>query len=220
MRFKDTIYGDLTGKDYYEKISVIHNDLKSLEGSPKKVMGDFVCSDNLLTSLKGRPQSISGNNGDFNCENNILTTLEGRPEIVNGDFNCQNNKLTNLIGSPRVVNGSFICSNNPLTSLEGCPKNIYDYFCFYGNTTIKDIKKEIIINQIKAKEYFVNDYETFTFEDIKDDFKKYGDFLLKTLNKKEKEEQLKKNKIIEKKYKDQKILETKQKSNYDYGLGI
>ncbi len=206
MKFKDTIYGDLTGKDYYEKISVIHNDLKSLEGSPKKVMGDFVCSDNLLTSLKGRPQSISGNNGDFNCENNILTTLEGRPEIVNGDFNCQNNKLTNLIGSPRVVNGSFICSNNPLTSLEGCPKNIYNYFCFYGNTTIKDIKKEIIINQIKAKEYFVNDYETFTFEDIKEEFDKYKNFLLKKIKMKQKKEV---------------ILNSKKITNdLDYGLGI
>ena len=89
-----------------------------------------------------------------------------------------------------------------------------------ANTIVLQSTENREDKQLIGYTLFINDYETFTFEDIKDDFKKYGDFLLKTLNKKEKEEQLKKNKIIEKKYKEQKILETKQKSNYDYGLGI
>ncbi len=36
------------------------NKLTSLEGAPKEVGGDFVCSKNKLTSLEGAPKEVGG----------------------------------------------------------------------------------------------------------------------------------------------------------------
>jgi hypothetical protein len=55
-----------------------------------KVMGDFHCGMNNLTSLKGCPRWIGGN---FSCSNNRLSSLEFSPEYVGGYFECIDNDL-------------------------------------------------------------------------------------------------------------------------------
>ena len=131
-----------------------HNQLTTLEGAPKSVVGDFSCHNNQLTTLEGAPQSVGGNFscwnnqlttlehspqsvvGGFECFSNQLTTLEGAPQSVGGDFSCYNNQLTTLEHSPQSVHGSFSCSYNQLTTLEGAPKSVgYDFYCINNPLT-------------------------------------------------------------------------------------
>ena len=51
--------------------------------------------------------------GNFICSNNNLTSLEGAPSSVGGNFDCYNNNLTSLEGAPSSVGGNFDCSDNP-----------------------------------------------------------------------------------------------------------
>lgn len=109
--------------DGYFNIS--NNNLETLEGSPKKVVRDFNCSNNKITSLFRGPQIV----GEFNCSNNNLKKdLSYGPKEVNGHYNCSNNRLTSIEGSPRSLTGFFNCSNNLITSLKGGPKYIDEYF--------------------------------------------------------------------------------------------
>jgi hypothetical protein len=58
--------------------------------------------------------------GNFNCSTNYLTTLKGAPREVGGDFYCRGNNLTSLRGSPREVGKDFDCrGNHQLKSLDG-----------------------------------------------------------------------------------------------------
>jgi hypothetical protein len=112
------------------------NYLTSLVGSPSEVVGNFSCNSNKLTSLQGCPKIISGS---FYCENNNLTSLVECPYRVDRDFYCNRNKLTSLEGGPSKVGGNFICSNNNLTSLEGYPEMIGgDFYC--QNNNIRDFR--------------------------------------------------------------------------------
>lgn len=91
-----------------------------------KISGDFVCSNNNLTSLNGAPQTVDGS---FLCSKNKLTSLEGAPQKVDGFFNCYKNNLTSLKGAPRTVGEYFNCGENNLTSLEGAPQTVGDFYC-------------------------------------------------------------------------------------------
>ena len=99
MKFKDTGYGDLSGRVYNGNINVSLMNLTSLEGAPEIVNGSFYCYKNNLTSLKGAPKEVYGN---FNCSHNELKNLEYSPEIVNGDFDCSYNaNLKSLEYAPK-----------------------------------------------------------------------------------------------------------------------
>ena len=74
--------------------------LKSLEGAPDYVGGNFYCMANNITNLIGCPRIIAGScylNNNFHLE-----TLEGGPERVSGDFNCPDRKSTRLNSSHRL----------------------------------------------------------------------------------------------------------------------
>ena len=109
------------------------NKLTTLEGAPQEVGGYFDCRENNLTSLEGAPQVVGGK---FDCSYNNLTSLEGAPQEVGGDFNCKRNKLKSLVGAPKKVGGSFDCWKNNLTSLEGAPQKVGGEFdCRENNLT-------------------------------------------------------------------------------------
>ena len=94
-----------------------------------KVRGNFKCSDNKLTSLKGSPDKLGGG---FDCSNNNLTTLEGcTNDIVVGNFQCYYNKLTSLKGAPDKVTNHFDCENNNLISFKYLP--LANSYSFWGN---------------------------------------------------------------------------------------
>ena len=72
-------------KDYFYCTNC--NSLKSLEGAPKEVGGDFICFNcKSLTSLEGAPKEVGGNFDCGYCDS--LTSLEGAPKEVRGDFYC------------------------------------------------------------------------------------------------------------------------------------
>jgi hypothetical protein len=112
-----------------------NNRLTSLEGSPSKVGGNFYCDKNSLTSLKGAPSEVD----NFSCSNNNLTSLKGAPSKVGGNFYCGNNSLTSLKGAPSKVGSNFYCNNNNLTSLEGIHLQISSiaHFGDFSNNPIK-----------------------------------------------------------------------------------
>jgi hypothetical protein len=78
-------------------------------------MESYDCSDCELTTLEGSPKKV---NGDFNCQNNQLTTLEGSPEEVNGTFNCQNNSLRTLKGVTKEIGDDYYIGDNQLLPAE------------------------------------------------------------------------------------------------------
>ena len=125
------------------------NDLKSLEGAPKKVGGDFYCHTNNLISLEGGPETV---NGKFHCSNNNLKSLKGAPKTVVFDFDCSHNYLIDLDGAPEIVRGNFDCSNNNLKSLRDAPKQVDGVFKCYNNP-LPDSEKEWAKKNIKAKNF-------------------------------------------------------------------
>lgn len=107
------------------------------------VRGDFDCSNNNLTSLKGSPHEVGA---ELDCSYNMLTNLEYGPTIVNGNLYCNNNKLTSLEGAPKEVGKTFNCNSNLLTTLKYGPKEVgKDYFCTHNPSlqNLKGIPKEI-----------------------------------------------------------------------------
>ena len=167
MTFADR-YKDYSGEVYQTFFDCYNEDLTSLKGSPYKVMAWFKCSDNKLTDLEYAPQIVFGN---FSCARNAIKTLKGGPQEVNGDYVCANNKLTSLEGSPRKVVGDFNASFNNLKSLKGAPNEIGGFFTCEGNPKLKNVRDEIINNNIRAVIYNT-DEGNFTYEDFKDHFHK------------------------------------------------
>ena len=128
LGFRGIKFGEVSGHFIIKSAG-----LKSLEGAPRKVDGDFNCSlNNELTSLKGAPQEVGGY---FNCAQNALTSLEGAPKRIKGIFACGYNSLKTLEGAPEVVEGSFQCAGNPLISLAEAPESV-------GNFLIKNWDSE------------------------------------------------------------------------------
>jgi hypothetical protein len=90
-----------------------------------KIMGNFWCFNNKLTSLKGAPYSIGEN---FDCSRNRLKNLENTPTLLGSYFDCSRNQLTSLLGCPAVINGNFWCDRNQLTNLVGAPTKVDGVF--------------------------------------------------------------------------------------------
>jgi hypothetical protein len=103
------------------------------------VNGIFDCSGVGLTTLAGAPSKCS----EFNCSNNLLTSLQGSPQTVyDGTVDCSKNKLKDLLGGPQtgaftkldgdVANAQrntfyrYDCSDNLLNTLKGYPQTSSD----------------------------------------------------------------------------------------------
>ena len=119
-----TINKDLT-VDVTGDVIIDHKALKVIPVQFGVVTGNFICSNNELTTLQGGPTKVGGY---FNCDNNKLTTLEGGPTEVGESFYCGDNKLTTLQGVPTEVGGGFYCDDNKLTTLEGGPTKVGSSF--------------------------------------------------------------------------------------------
>lgn len=221
MKFSDTRYADINEEFYnnenqdnkidvaYKKLETLegipevingslnssYNRIMSLEYSPKKIKGDFDCSNNDLSSLEYSP-NVKKN---YDCSNNVLTSLKGIQKKINGYFDISSNLLKTLKDSPEIINGNYDCSSNSLENLKYRPKIIKGNFKCKNNKELKNIKEQIIENQIIAEKYKTDD-GNFSFDEIKEEFEEYSDYLLK------KEQTIKENK---------KIIRNK-----DYGLSI
>lgn len=91
---------------------IIYNtDLKTLDGVPKWVMGNFDCDFNHLKDLKNSPKYIGG---DFRVGYNKLFTLKGCTEEIGGDFVCVHNQLNNIRYAPKYIGGDLYCLRRDL----------------------------------------------------------------------------------------------------------
>ncbi|ACT51329.1 hypothetical protein [Methylovorus glucosotrophus] len=132
---KYTINDDLT-VDWVGNLDISNLELKQIPIQFNKVSGDFRCSDNQLTSLKGCPLELGGN---FDCSYNQLNSLEYAPIRIDGEFDCSYNKITTLQNSPREIRADFDCNDNQLTSLKFAPVKIGGGL-FVQRNQIKDLE--------------------------------------------------------------------------------
>ncbi len=128
-----------------------NNNLTSLKGSPKIVLGGFDCDCNKLISLVGAPETVEGN---FFCDYNQLTSLEGAPQKVGKLFSCDNNELISLKGAPQSVGGGFYCKKNSVELEYSKP---YDQY-WIAPADIKPIKKK---TDHKARMEKIADFRRF-----------------------------------------------------------
>ena len=137
--------------------------LKRIPLDFNRVDGNFSCSDNYLTDLKGCPKFVGGY---FNCRNNYLSSLENGPESVDLNYHCENQKITNLNGYPKKLGGSFYCLGNPIGSIFFVADQHFLYtFHFY-----KIIKDDTV--NLKRLKYVMNLYdEIIDLEEIKKYYK-------------------------------------------------
>lgn len=121
--------------------------ITSLKGGPKKV--DFFscgfCQE--LKSLEGAPQIIDG---EFTCEScKKLTSLKGLPNIVNGHLECTHcHSLKSLRGAPKKINGTFdIIDCKKLKNLNYLPEVMGNFYC---EEDIMNANMDIIERQVKG----------------------------------------------------------------------
>ena len=113
------------------------------------IVGSFNCAYNNLMSLEGAPRIVK----DFYCDNNLLTSLVGAPHQINGYLSCKHTKLTSLEGAPpiafRKISSTFYknpISNDTLELVwETMRKNEIDYrtalISLKGKIPARDWKK-------------------------------------------------------------------------------
>jgi hypothetical protein len=117
-----TVLPDLASVIVEGEFRCSDNELTSLKGCPQTVTGNFYCHSNKLTSLKHAPAKVGG---DFSCSFNLLPDLMDGPKEVGGRYNCQScPRLLTLKGAPEVVPGDFLCHEGVLESLEGGPVKV------------------------------------------------------------------------------------------------
>lgn len=118
--------------------------LKSLEGGPSEVGGNYIASGTRIKNFEGMAQKIGGGvdvhntpslvslagsprviPGDLDVSNCSLESFEGGPEEVGGSLNADfNGGLKSLKGAPRIIGGDFMCFGNGIKSLEGAPESV------------------------------------------------------------------------------------------------
>jgi hypothetical protein len=145
--------------------------LRSLEGGPIYVEGDFDASLCDLRSLEGSPEFCT----NFNASQNLLRSIKGSPKIVMGDFDLSNNMINNLDFGPLMITGSCkLLGNAKVTKKEGDSdsdakkfsnmhrKITYDNLVIDGKNYGGEIpagfakSMEKIDNSIKDKTFFMN----------------------------------------------------------------
>ena len=118
-----------------------NNNLTSLEGAPEIVGGDFDVGRNRLTLLRWAPQKVWGS---FDCGRNNITSLQWAPQEVWGDFRCHCNNITSLQWAPKEVFGFFDCSDNNLTDLGWTPQKVGRFNCSSNKlTSLKSAPSEV-----------------------------------------------------------------------------
>lgn len=127
-------------------IDVSYNRLTSLEGVRNEKINNFLCNDNMLTSLKYCPKIVH----NFDCFDNYLTDLEYCPKEV--DFiECYNNNIRELKHFPSKINNTII-----LDKKEG-EFNILKLSLFSKNADS---------NLVEKREYLPNKLSNLDFLDI------------------------------------------------------
>ena len=98
--------------DVFENVFINGSSLPKLPFNFGKIDGYFNCGwNNNLKSLDGAPETV---NGDFSCSWNKLKSLKYTPGIINGSFWCYANKLITLEGlNLDGITGKIYVYDNP-----------------------------------------------------------------------------------------------------------
>lgn len=105
------------------------------------VKGDFSCSGNKLTSLKGCPSKVVG---DFECNNNLISSLEFCPQSVKDTFevnDCPN--LTSIDGITLKAKIIDLQKNKNLKNIGSNGIISCDWLYIYNGTKISYDKKHL-----------------------------------------------------------------------------
>ena len=111
-----------------------------------KVIGNFDCSENNLTSLVGSPIQVLGDY--FSCDNNQLKSLKGCTRELSA-FYCFTNKLSTLKGGPTKVSSDYNCVDNNIFDFNGFPNPFYGE-SFFRDNPIDEIV-DMVINDNQSK---------------------------------------------------------------------
>ena len=103
---------------------VVMAGLKTLEGCPRDVRGNFDASLNPIDSLEGGPVSVGDAYNVSNCKN--LTSLRGAPQFVNNAFIATQCNLSHFHELAHSKIDRLVLTQNPITSLLGIPTNCYN----------------------------------------------------------------------------------------------
>ncbi len=106
------------------------NYLTSLRGAPEYVEGTFDATDNQLKTLKFAPNTVIRN---FICSQNSLINLKWAPTNKMQLFDCSSNDIVSLVGAPKIIQGHFFCLSNKLTSLKYCPQKVLALNCSFND---------------------------------------------------------------------------------------
>lgn len=109
-----TIDDDLT-VDVEGSVNISEIKLREIPIQFGKVSGDFNCSGNILTTLKGCPKEVGGS---FTCARNHLFSLEHGPKVIGADYYCDHNYLLNLKHIPYEIPGIIHYIVNKLEEQE------------------------------------------------------------------------------------------------------
>lgn len=186
IRITDPVLGNFMGIKFGEikgKFDISSNwGIKSLDGCPERVTGNFMCNATGIETLEGGPSYVGGNYDANNCtylvslkggprrvDGNFkvgtfsgrsgartgkLASLQGCPVIVGGDFDCRNNNLNSLKGGPKEVGGNYVCSGNNLTSLEGAPNKKIGFLLYSDENPLSDTTiKKLFTAMDKGRSY-------------------------------------------------------------------
>lgn len=122
-------FGTITGNFSRSNSSSKLPRLNSLQGFPRKVLGQVSVARSKVTNLHHAPNQVNGSFYAYHCEH--LKSLQGAPRWVGKDFIAYNCALTHLQGAPLVVKGTFDVSGNPLENYdhipEGCDMVVLSY---------------------------------------------------------------------------------------------
>jgi len=113
----DISYYDINNDKSIDVQGAVYINSELLETIPlnfNRVDGDFDCSSNKLTSLKGSPKYVGG---DFNCEYNMITTIEYLPKEIGGNLNLTDNKIFNYNNFNTQLNGKIEAWFNPINHI-------------------------------------------------------------------------------------------------------
>lgn len=114
--------------------------ITDLNGGPKHVPGNYRVYDvRYLKSLEGAPSEVGG---EFNISETGIKSLKGSPKRV-GIFGCNDNNIKSLVGGPEHTDGTYDVGNCLLTSLEGAPKSCESFIAHSRSGALLDPQRRL-----------------------------------------------------------------------------
>jgi hypothetical protein len=136
----------------YQNLNISNMKLKEIPIKFRYVLGDFNCSFNFLTTLKGCPKKIDGN---FNCTRNELTSIDYPPKVIEKDAYFLINNINsfdfpfNNVGGLIYMDGDIFINKNH-DGLKQVEYNNGDYYnvLYNYNKNFRDFKRKKILTKI------------------------------------------------------------------------